>query len=73
MKNLKDQLDEMYSKIYSVCDDEGSDDVLDLLNDVCAQEGVDEISERYFDDAQLTDEEATRLLEVFEIVLDEIS
>ena len=63
----------MYSKIYSVCDDEGSDDVLDLLNDVCEQEGVEEISERYFDDAQLTDEEATRLLEVFEIVLDEIS
>jgi hypothetical protein len=73
MKNLKDQLDEMYSKIYSVCDDEGSDDVLDLLNDVCEQGGVEEISERYFDDAQLTDEEATRLLEVFEIVLDEIS
>jgi len=73
MKNLKDQLDEMYSKIYSVCDDEGSDDVLDLLDNVREQEEVEEISDRYFDDAQLTDEEATRLLEVFEIVLDEIS
>jgi len=73
MKNLKDQLDELYAEIYSVCDDEGNDDVLNLLDDVCEREGVEEISDRYFDDAQLTDEEATRLLEVFEIVLDEIS
>ena len=73
MTNLKDQLDEMYSQIYSVCDDEGSDDVLDLLDEVCESEGVEEIAERYFDEAQLTVDEASRLLEVFKIVLDEIS
>ena len=73
MTNLKDQLDEMYSQIYSVCDDEGSDDVLELLDVVCESEGVYEIAERYFDEAELTVDEASRLLEVFKIVLDEIS
>ena len=73
MKNLKEQLDDVYSQIYSVCDDEGSDDVLCLLDDVCVQYDVADISCHYFDDGELTDEEATRLLEVFQIVLDEIS
>tara|TARA_R110000868_G_scaffold411166_1_gene702064 strand:- start:516 stop:737 length:222 start_codon:yes stop_codon:yes gene_type:complete len=73
MKNLKEQLEDVYSQIYSVCDDEGSDDVLSLLDDVCVQYDVEDISCHYFDDGELTDEEATRLLEVFQIVLDEIS
>jgi len=73
MKNLKDQLDEMYSQIYTVCDDEGSDEVLCLLDDVCESEGVQEIAERYFEEEELTEDEATQLLEVFQIVLDEIS
>ena len=73
MKNFKEQLDDVYSQIYSVCDDEGSDDVLCLLDDVCVQYDVADISCHYFDDGELTDEEATRLLEVFQIVLDEIS
>jgi uncharacterized protein YerC len=73
MENLKEQLEDLYSQIYSVCDEEGSDDVLCLLDDVCAQYEVEDIASRYFDEEQLTEEEATRLLEVFEIVLDEIS
>ena len=73
MENLKEQLDDLYSQIYSVCDDEGSDDVLCLLDDVCEQYEVEDIVSRYFDEEQLTEDEATRLLEVFEIVLDEIS
>jgi len=73
MENLKEQLDNLYSQIYSVCDDEGSDDVLCLLDDVCEQYEVEDIASRYFDEEQLTEDEATRLLEVFEIVLDEIS
>lgn len=73
MKNLKEKLKDLYSQIYSVCDDEGSDDVLCLLDDICAQFDVEDISERYFADEELTEEEATRLLEVFQIVLDEIS
>ena len=73
MENLKEQLDDLYSQIYSVCDDEGSDDVLCLLDDVCEQYEVEDIASRYFDEEQLTEDEATRLLEVFEIVLDEIS
>jgi hypothetical protein len=73
MENLKEQLEDLYSQIYSVCDDEGSDDVLCLLDDICAQHDVEDISERYFDDEELTEEEATWLLEVFQIVLDEIS
>jgi hypothetical protein len=73
MENLKEQLVDLYSQIYSVCDEEGSDDVLCLLDDVCAQYEVEDIASRYFDEEQLTEEEATRLLEVFEIVLDEIS
>jgi hypothetical protein len=73
MENLKTQLEDMYSQIYSVCDDEGSDDVLCLLDDMCVQYDVEDISSRYFDDVELTEEEATRLLEVFQIVLDEIS
>jgi hypothetical protein len=73
MTNLKEQLEDMYSQIYSICDDEGSDDVLCLLDDVCVQYDVEDISERYFDDEELTEEEATKLLKVFQIVLDEIS
>jgi hypothetical protein len=73
MTNLKEQLEDMYSQIYSVCDDEGSDDVLCLLDDVCVQYDVEDISERYFDDEELTEEEATKLLKVFQLVLDEIS
>jgi uncharacterized protein YerC len=73
MENFKEQLDDLYSQIYSVCDDEGSDDVLCLLDDVCEQYEVEDIASRYFDEEQLTEDEATRLLEVFEIVLDEIS
>jgi len=73
MENLKEKLEDLYSQIYDVCDDECSDDVLCLLDDICAQEGVEDISERYFADEELTEEEATRLLEVFQIVLDEIS
>jgi HEPN domain-containing protein len=73
MENLKEQLEDLYSQIYSVCDEEGSDDVLCLLDDVCAQYEVEDIASCYFNDEQLTEEEATRLLEVFEIVLDEIS
>jgi len=73
MIDLKETLDELYAQIYRVCDDEGSDDVLCLLDDVCAQYGAEDISERYFDDEELTEEEAMRLLEVFQIVLDEIS
>jgi hypothetical protein len=73
MKNLKEQLEDLYSQIYSVCDEEGSDDVLCLLDDVCEQYEVEDISSRYFEEEQLTEEEAIRLLEVFEIVLDEIS
>ena len=73
MENLKEQLEDLYSQIQSVCDEEGSDDVLCLLDDVCAQYEVEDIASRYFDEEQLTEEEATRLLEVFEIVLDEIS
>jgi hypothetical protein len=73
MTNFKEQLEDMYSQIYSVCDDEGSDDVLCLLDDVCVQYDVEDISERYFDDEELTEEEATKLLKVFQIVLDEIS
>ena len=73
MKNLKEKLEDLYSQIYSVCDDGGSDDVLCLLDDICAQFDVEDISERYFADEELTEEEATRLLEVFQIVLDEIS
>jgi len=34
MENLKEQLEDLYSQIYSVCDEEGSDDVLCLLDDV---------------------------------------
>jgi hypothetical protein len=73
MENLFEKLVDLYSQIYSVCDEEGSDDVLCLLDDVCAQYEVEDIASRYFDEEQLTEEEATRLLEVFEIVLDEIS
>ena len=73
MTNLKEQLEDMYSQIYSICDDEGSDDVLCLLDDVCVQYDVENISSKYFDDEELTEEEATRLLKVFQIVLDEIS
>jgi uncharacterized protein YerC len=73
MENLKEQLDDLYSQIYSVCDDEGSDDVLCLLDDVCEQYEVEDIASRYFDEEQLTEDEAIRLLGVFEIVLDEIS
>jgi hypothetical protein len=73
MENLKEQLEDLYSQIYSVCDEEGSDDVLCLLDDVCAHYEVEDIASRYFDGEQLTEDEATRLLEVFEIVLDEIS
>jgi hypothetical protein len=73
MTNLKEQLEDMYSQIYSVCDDEGSDDVLCLLDDICAQHDVEDISSRYFDDVELTEEEATKLLKVFQLVLDEIS
>ena len=73
MKNLKEKLEDLYSQIYSVCDDECSDDVLCLLDDICAQFDVEDISERYFADEELTEEEAPRLLEVFQIVLDEIS
>jgi hypothetical protein len=73
MTNLKEQLEDMYSQIYSICDDEGSDDVLCLLDDVCVQYDVEDISERYFDDEELTEEEATKLLKVFQLVLDEIS
>ena len=74
MKNLKEQLEDMYSQIYSICDDEGSDDVLCLLDDVCVQYDVVEISSKYFEeDEELTEEEATRFLEVLQIVLAEIS
>ena len=73
MSELKETLDELYAQIYRVCDNEGSDDVLCLLDDVCAQNGVEDISERYFADEELTDEEATQLLAVLQIVLDEIS
>ena len=73
MKKLIEKLEDLYSQIYSVCDDEGSDDVLCLLDDVCEQYKVEDIASRYFDEEQLTADEATRLLEVFEIVLDEIS
>ena len=73
MENLKEQLEDLYSQIYSVCDEEGSDDVLCLLDDVCEQYEVEDIASRYFDEEQLTEDEAARLLEVFEIVLDEIS
>jgi hypothetical protein len=73
MTNLKEQLEDMYSQIYSICDDEGSDDVLCLLDDVCVQYDVVDISSKYFEDEELTEEEATRLLKVFQLVLDEIS
>jgi hypothetical protein len=73
MENLKEQLEDLYSQIYSVCDDEGSDDVLCLLDDICAQFDVEDISERYFADEELTEDEAVLLLEVFQNVLDEIS
>ena len=73
MKNLKEQLEDMYSQIYSICDDEGSDDVLCLLDDTCVQYDAVDISSKYFDDEELTEEEATRLLEVFQNVLAEIS
>jgi hypothetical protein len=73
MENLKEQLQDLYSQIYSICDEEGSDDVLFLLDAVCAQYEVEDIASRYFDEEQLTEDEAGRLLEVFEIVLDEIS
>jgi hypothetical protein len=73
MIDLKETLDELYAQIYRVCDDEGSDDVLCLLDDMCAQYGAEDISDRYFADELLTDAEATQLLKVFQIVLDEIS
>ena len=74
MKNLKEQLEDMYSQIYSICDDEGSDDVLCLLDDVCVQYDVVDISSKYFEeDEELTEEEATRFLELLQIVLAEIS
>jgi hypothetical protein len=40
---------------------------------MCAQYGAEDISDRYFADELLTDVEATQLLKVFQIVLDEIS
>jgi hypothetical protein len=73
MENLKEQLEDLYLQIYSICDEEGSDDVLVLLDAICAQYEVEDIASRYFDEEQLTEDEASRLLEVFEIVLDEIS
>jgi hypothetical protein len=73
MIDLKETLDELYAQIYRVCDDEGSDDALCLLDDVCAQYGAEDISDRYFADEPLTDAEATQLLKVLQIVLDEIS
>ena len=71
-KNLIEQLDELYGRIYAVCDDEGSDDVLCLLDDVCEQEGLEDVSSRYFNEDLLTNEEALALIEAFEIVLSEI-
>ena len=71
-KNLIEQLDELYGRIYAVCDDEGSDDVLCLLDDVCAREGLEDVSSRYFNEDPLTNEEALALIEAFEIVLSEI-
>ena len=53
MKNLKEQLDDVYSQIYSVCDDEGSDDVLCLLDDVCVQYDVADISCYYLNNVVL--------------------
>ena len=73
MENLKEKLDDLYSQIYSVCDDEGSDDVLCVLDDTCAHYDVEDIATRYFDEDKLTTDEAIQLIEVFEIVLDEIS
>jgi hypothetical protein len=73
MENLKEQLEDLYLQIYSICDEEGSDDVLCLLDDICAQFDVEDISERYFADEELTEDEAVLLLEVFQNVLDEIS
>ena len=70
--NLIEQLDKLYGRIYTVCADEGSDDVLCLLDDICAQEGLDDVSSRYFNEDPLTDEEALALIEAFEIVLDEV-
>ena len=70
-KNLIEQLDEMYGRIYTICDDEGSDDILCSLDDVCAREDLEDVSSRYFNEDPLTNEEALALIEAFEIVLSE--
>ena len=71
-EKLKEQLEDLYGRIYAVCDDEGSDDALCLLDDVCEREGLEDVSSRYFNEEDLTDEEALALIEAFDIVLGEI-
>ena len=69
--NNKNKLHDLYGRIYDFTAHAG-DSALDLMEDIINSEGLMDVFERYLDDnAKLSDDEATKLAECFEVVIDE--